>query len=54
MDLEWLHPEQIEQILKFCELSSVEDLSVAATILENNNWDIEVLLLLSRKLCMML
>jgi hypothetical protein len=33
MDLEWLLPEQIEQILKLCELSSVDDLAIAANIL---------------------
>jgi hypothetical protein len=43
MDLEWLLPEQIEQILKLCELSSVEDLSIAANILEHNQWNLEVL-----------
>lgn len=52
MDLEWLLPEQIEQILQFCELSAVEDLTVAANILEANHWDIEVHLILFRKPCM--
>jgi len=42
MDMEWLHPEQIEQILKFCELASVEDLAVAANILEQHSWNLEV------------
>jgi hypothetical protein len=42
MDLEWLLPEQIDQILKFCELSAMEDLTMAANILETNHWDIEV------------
>lgn len=41
MDLEWLLPEQIEQILRLCELSSMEDLSVAANILEQHAWDFE-------------
>ena len=54
MDLEWLLPEQIEQILKFCELSSVEDLTVAANILETNHWDLEVLLYLFSTLSMTL
>lgn len=53
MELEWLLPEQLEQILKFCELSAVDDLSVAANILESNHWDLEVLRLLSRKRCTM-
>ena len=42
MDLEWLLPEQIDQILRLCELSSVEDLSVAANILETHQWNLEV------------
>ena len=49
MELQWLLPEQIDQILKLCELSSVEDLTVAANILENNQWDLEVLFYLSQK-----
>lgn len=48
MDLEWLLPEQIEQILKLCELSSVEDLAIAANVLENNHWNLEVLSQLCR------
>ncbi len=42
MDLEWLLPEQIEQILKLCDMASVEDFSVAAHILENNEWNLQV------------
>lgn len=42
MDLEWLLPEQIEQILKLCELSNLEDLTTAANILETNSWNLEV------------
>lgn len=49
MELQWLLPEQIDQILKLCELSSVEDLTVAANILENNQWDLEVHLYLSQR-----
>ena len=54
MDLEWLLPEQIDQILRFCELSAVEDLTLAANILENHEWDIEVTFYLFRKPCTML
>ena len=53
MDLEWLLPEQIEQILKLCELSSVEDLSIAANILKDNQWNLEVLSKLCRTPCVM-
>ena len=49
MDLEWLLPEQIEQILKFCQLSSVEDMTVAANILQTHQWDLEVLNILFQK-----
>lgn len=42
MDLEWLLPEQIEQILKLCELSNMDDPSAAANILETNSWNLEV------------
>lgn len=51
MDLEWLLPEQIEQILRFCELSALEDLTVAANILETNHWDLEVTPISHRKPC---
>ena len=40
MDLEWLLPEQIEQVLKLCDLSSIEDISFAASLLEMNHWNL--------------
>jgi len=42
MDLEWLLPEQIEQILRLCDLSSIHDPSLAANILEQHHWNFEV------------
>jgi hypothetical protein len=42
MDLEWLLPEQIEQILRLCDLSSIHDPSLAANILEQHHWNLEV------------
>lgn len=42
MDLEWLLPEQIEQILKLCDLSSIQDPTLAANILEQHHWNLEV------------
>lgn len=47
MDLEWLLPEQIEQILRFCDLSHIQDASLAANLLEQHQWNLEVFISLS-------
>ena len=49
MDIDQLTPEQIELSFKLCDILSLEDLTVAATVLSGYNWNIEVILLLSRK-----
>jgi hypothetical protein len=42
MDLDSLSPEQIESALKLCDILSLEDLTVAATVLSTYNWNVEV------------
>ena len=49
MDIDQLTPEQIELSFKLCDILSLEDLTVAATVLSGYNWNIEVFLWLSQK-----
>ena len=38
-----LTPEQMEKALKICDILNLEDFTVATIVLEQANWDLEVL-----------
>ena len=38
-----LTPEQMEKALKVCDILNLEDFTVATIVLEQANWDLEVL-----------
>jgi hypothetical protein len=42
MDIESLTPAQVDLSLKLCDILSIEDLTVAASVLSGYDWNIEV------------